>query len=49
MAVQGSVPYWQRHGFVVVNELSDSAISALAGYHGEQACYMQLTQITQEA
>lgn len=48
VAVQGSVPYWQRHGFSVVNELPDSAISALAGYHGEQACYMQLTQITQE-
>lgn len=48
VAVQGSVPYWQRHGFAVVNELSDSAITALAGYHGEQACYMQLTQITQE-
>lgn len=49
VAVQGSVPYWQRHGFAVVNELSESAISALVSYHGEQACYMQLTQITQEA
>ena len=48
VAVQGSVPYWQRHGFAVVNELSDSAITALVSYHGEQACYMQLTQITQE-
>ena len=49
VAVQGSVPYWQRQGFAVVNPLSASAISALASYHGEQACYMQLTQITQEA
>lgn len=49
VAVQGSVPYWQRHGFTVVKHLSASAISALASYHGEQACYMQLTQITQEA
>lgn len=40
VAVQGSVPYWQRHGFVVVNSMSDGAINALAGYHGEQACYM---------
>ncbi|MBZ9611873.1 GNAT family N-acetyltransferase [Rheinheimera maricola] len=49
VAVQGSVPYWQRHGFVVVNQLPASALSALASYLGEQACYMQLTQITQEA
>ena len=49
VAVQGSVPYWQRHGFAVVKPLSASAVSALASYHGEQACYMQLTQITQEA
>ena len=49
VAVQGSVPYWQRHGFAVVNPLSASAISALASYHGEQACYMQLTQITQDS
>ena len=49
VAVQGSVPYWQRQGFAVVKPLSASAISALASYHGEQACYMQLTQITQEA
>lgn len=49
VAVQGSVPYWQRHGFAVVKQLSASATSALASYHSEQACYMQLTQITQEA
>lgn len=48
VAVQGSVPYWQRNGFAVVNELSDIAISALASYRDEQACYMQLTQITKE-
>ena len=41
VAVQGSVPYWQRHGFAVIHELSDSAISALASYQGEQAHYMQ--------
>ncbi len=49
VAVQGSVPYWQRHGFAVVNQLADSAISALAGYHGEQANYMQLSLIGQES
>ena len=48
VAVQGSVPYWQCHGFAVVNPLSASATNALASYHGEQASYMQLPKITQE-
>lgn len=42
VAVQGSVPFWQRHGFTVVNNVTAEAESALASYHGEQACYMQL-------
>ena len=41
VAVQGSVPYWQRHGFHLVTTLADSAEQALGSYRGEQARYMQ--------
>ncbi|MBV2128742.1 GNAT family N-acetyltransferase [Arsukibacterium indicum] len=41
VAVQGSVPYWQRQGFNEVTGLSDNAEQALASYQGEQARYMQ--------
>ncbi len=42
VAVQGSVPYWQRQGFAVVAPLSAGAVTALNSYQDEQACYMQL-------
>lgn len=42
VAVQGSVPYWQRQGFTIINDLTADAELALASYQGEQACYMQL-------
>ncbi|WP_445768725.1 GNAT family N-acetyltransferase [Rheinheimera sp.] len=42
VAVQGSVPYWQRQGFTVVHNVMPEAKLALASYQGEQACYMQL-------
>lgn len=42
VAVQGSMPYWQRQGFMIVHKLTAEAESALASYQGEQACYMQL-------
>ncbi len=41
VAVQGSVPYWQRQGFRVVTKLTGSAEHALNSYQGEQARYMQ--------
>ncbi|MDX1677820.1 GNAT family N-acetyltransferase [Arsukibacterium sp.] len=41
VAVQGSVPYWQRQGFNEVTVLCDNAEQALASYQGEQARYMQ--------
>lgn len=41
VAVQGSVPYWQKHGFVVVNLSSPEAAKALASYSGQNAMYMQ--------
>jgi len=43
VAVQGSVPYWQRQGFAVLQQLPPAALTALASYRGEQARYMQLT------
>lgn len=42
VAVQGSVPYWQRQGFSVVEGLSREAMAALASYQSEQPSYMQL-------
>lgn len=41
VAVQGSVPYWQKHGFVVVNLSDAEAAKALASYSGQNAMYMQ--------
>lgn len=41
VAVQGSVPYWQKRGFVVVNLSSSEATRALASYSGQHAMYMQ--------
>jgi N-acetylglutamate synthase-like GNAT family acetyltransferase len=42
VAVQGSVPYWQRQGFAGVTTIPAQAAQALASYQGQQACYMQL-------
>lgn len=41
VAVQGSVPYWQRQGFAGVNLSDAEAIQALASYSGQNAVYMQ--------
>lgn len=40
VAVQGSVSYWQRQGFLVQDPLSPDAEAALQSYSGEQARYM---------
>lgn len=40
VAVQGSVPYWQKQGFVVQDKLSQDAQAALNSYTGERAQYM---------
>lgn len=40
VAVQGSVTYWQKQGFVVQTELSAEAKVALSSYTGERAQYM---------
>lgn len=40
VAVQGSVPYWQKQGFVVQDNLSQDAQAALNSYTGERAQYM---------
>ncbi|WP_372627900.1 GNAT family N-acetyltransferase [Arsukibacterium sp.] len=42
VAVQGSVPYWQRQGFEVVMPPTAAAAAALGSYQDEQASYMQL-------
>lgn len=41
VAVQGSVPYWQRQGFAVVDNLPTAAVNALNSYQSAQARYMQ--------
>ena len=41
VAVQGSVPYWQRQGFTVKQLDDDAAALALASYTGQHATYMQ--------
>ncbi len=40
VAVQGSVSYWQKQGFIVQTELSADAKAALSSYTGERAQYM---------
>ncbi|OYW90304.1 MAG: hypothetical protein B7Z18_11625, partial [Alishewanella sp. 32-51-5] len=40
VAVQGSVSYWQRQGFLVQDTLCPDAGAALQSYTGEQARYM---------
>lgn len=40
VAVQGSVSYWQKQGFVVQTPLSATAQAALNSYTGERAQYM---------
>lgn len=40
VAVQGSVPYWQKQGFVVQEKLNQDAQAALNSYTGERAQYM---------
>lgn len=40
VAVQGSVPYWQKQGFVVQTRLSQDAQAALNSYTDERAQYM---------
>ena len=41
VAVQGSVPYWQKQGFVLVSLCDTAALQALASYTGQDARYMQ--------
>ena len=41
VAVQGSVPYWQKQGFSVVELTEVSALQALESYQGQNAVYMQ--------
>ncbi len=43
VAVQGALPYWQRHGFQAIHLLPKAATTALASYQPEHAHYMQLT------
>lgn len=40
VAVQGSVPYWQKQGFVVQAHVGQDAQAALNSYTGERAQYM---------
>lgn len=40
VAVQGSVPYWQKQGFVIQPPLNAAAEAALKSYTGERAQYM---------
>jgi ribosomal protein S18 acetylase RimI-like enzyme len=40
VAVQGSVGYWQRQGFIVQDQPTAEAQAALNSYRGEQARYM---------
>lgn len=48
VAVQDSVPYWQRQGFIVVSDLPVKAINALASYQPGQAHYMQLDLLSRQ-
>ena len=41
VAVQGSVPYWQKQGFAVVSLCDAEALQALSSYAGQDARYMQ--------
>ena len=41
VAVQGSVPYWQKQGFEVLTLTDTAALQALASYTGQNAVYMQ--------
>ncbi|SEH95233.1 Predicted N-acetyltransferase YhbS [Rheinheimera pacifica] len=41
VAVQGSVPYWQKQGFEMVTLTETTALQALASYTGQNAVYMQ--------
>ena len=41
VAVQGSVPYWQKQGFDVLTLTEVGALQALASYTGQNAVYMQ--------
>ncbi len=41
VAVQGSVPFWQRHGFSVVTLTDEVSQRALQSYTGQEAKYMQ--------
>ena len=41
VAVQGSVSYWQRQGFIVHPLHDDEATLALKSYRGQNAVYMQ--------
>ncbi|MDR6982627.1 putative N-acetyltransferase YhbS [Rheinheimera pacifica] len=41
VAVQGSVTYWQKHGFEVQTLTDTAALQALASYTGQNAVYMQ--------
>lgn len=43
VAVQGSVPYWQKHGFGIVELTEGSALQALQSYTAQSAVYMQKT------
>lgn len=43
VAVQGSVPYWQKQGFSIVELTDVSAQLALESYIGQSAVYMQKT------
>lgn len=41
VAVQGSVPYWQKQRFETVTLTGITALQALASYTGQNAVYMQ--------
>lgn len=41
VAVQGSVPYWQKQGFEVLTLTGTTALQALSSYTGQNAVYMQ--------
>ena len=41
VAVQGSVPYWQKQGFTLVPLDEPTQLQALASYIGQNACYMK--------
>lgn len=41
VAVQGSVPYWQKQGFELVYPDTKEALASLASYTGQNAAYLQ--------